>query len=268
MLVPMLPRFSQLAHADNIEGIKNDYRRALRFMVFLSMPLAALFFALPRPIIHTLFERHHFTALSTALVSAALLWLAPSIVFYVGRDLITRVFYAMKDSKTPYYVALIAIVVKAGLDWIVVFKLGTIAQFLGINIGRNDLQFWQMGGLSMATTLITIMNLSLLSLALKQKIGRLGLSSTLKPMALMLTAGTVCGALSWGIFFGLMQIFGHADMDLTQVHTFQSLCFVGVSCTVGMFAYLIACIAFKLEELDMLKRRLPQSALKALRLEK
>jgi hypothetical protein len=37
---------------------------------------------------------------------------------------------------------------------------------------------------------------------------------------------------------------------------------------VGGLAYLIACILFKLEELDMLKRRLPASALKALRLDR
>jgi putative peptidoglycan lipid II flippase len=267
MLVPMLPRFSELAHRNEFDALKNEYGRALRFMVFLSMPLAALLLALPKPIVHTLFERHNFTAESTALVSAALFGLVPSIVFYVGRDLITRVFYAMKDSKTPYYVALVAILVKAVLDWIVVTKFGAISQLLGLNIAHSDYQFWQVGGLSLATTLITIMNLSLLTFALRRKIGRLDLSKTLKPMAMMLVAGTLCGALSFGIFFGLMQMFGHANMDLSQVHTFQSLCFVGVSCTIGMLAYVIACISFKLEELDMLKRRIPASVLKALKLD-
>ncbi len=268
MLVPMLPRFGELAHKEDFAALKTEYGRALRFMVFLSMPLAALLFALPKPIVHALFERHNFTATSTALVSAALFGLVPSIVFYVGRDLITRVFYAMKDSKTPYYVALVAILVKAFLDYVVVAKFGPISQFLGFNIARSDYPFWQVGGLSLATTLITIMNLSLLTILLRRAIGKLGLWKTLKPMAFMLISGTICGAASLAVFTGLMHNLGHADMDLSRVSTLHSICFVGVSCVVGGLAYLIACILFKLEELDMLKRRLPASALKALRLDR
>jgi putative peptidoglycan lipid II flippase len=179
MLVPMLPRFSALAQENDNAGIKLDYKKAFQFLIFLSMPLAALLTALPEPIVTVLFKRGNFTAQSVGLVGEALWWLAPSIMCYLGRDLITRVFYAFKDSKTPFLVAGIAIAVKYALD----------SYFVTV-------MHWNVGGISLATSAITILNLSLLTYFLRKKIGRLGTSTMLKPVAIMLSGGIACGALS------------------------------------------------------------------------
>jgi putative peptidoglycan lipid II flippase len=179
MLVPMLPRFSALAQENDNAGIKLDYKKAFQFLIFLSMPLAALLTTLPEPIVTVLFKRGNFTAGSVGLVGEALWWLAPSIMCYLGRDLVTRVFYAFKDSKTPFLVAAIAIAVKYALDWFFVVQC-----------------HWNVGGISLATSAITVLNLSLLTFFLRKKIGRLGTSTMLKPVAIMLLGGIVCGALS------------------------------------------------------------------------
>jgi putative peptidoglycan lipid II flippase len=179
MLVPMLPRFSALAQENDNAGIKLDYKKAFQFLIFLSMPLAALLTALPEPIVTVLFKRGNFTAESVNLTGEALWWLAPSIMCYLGRDLITRVFYAFKDSKTPFLVAGIAIAVKYILDWFFI-----------------SICHWSVGGISLATSAITVLNLSLLTYFLRKKIGRLGTSTMLKPVAIMLIGGIVCGALS------------------------------------------------------------------------
>jgi putative peptidoglycan lipid II flippase len=273
MLVPMLPRFSELAHAQDFDGLKNDYRRALRFMVFLSIPLTALLIALPEPIIQTLFQRGAFTARSTALVASALLFLAPQIPFYVGRDLITRVFYAMKDAKTPYYVAMVAIAVKTILDWLVVYAFPLVAPRLGLDTTGSNLQIYQVAGMSLATTIITVMNLSILSFVLQKKIGLLGLRKTVKPLFLMGVAGTLCGALSYFVFAGLMHQFGLPDAS-TGIHllgkafkltTLTEALYIAISCAIGLLAYFGTCLMCKLEELDMLAKRLPGPLSKLLR---
>jgi putative peptidoglycan lipid II flippase len=273
MLVPMLPRFSELAHAQDFDGLKNDYRRALRFMVFLSIPLTALLIALPEPIVQTLFQRGAFTARSTALVASALLFLAPQIPFYVGRDLITRVFYAMKNAKTPYYVALVAIAVKTFLDWLVVFAFPLIAPKLGLDPASANFQIYQVAGMSLATTIITVMNLSILSFVLQKDIGLLGLRKTVTPLFLMGIAGTLCGALSYFVFTGLMHQFGLPDAS-TGIHllgkafkltTLVEAFYIAVSCAVGLLAYFGTCLMCKLEELDMLAKRLPGPLSKLLR---
>lgn len=247
MLVPILPRFTEQAASGNIVDLKDELRRALRFLWFLSLPLAAIFFVLPTPIVRLLFERGNFNEHSTALVSWALLFLAPSIFFYVARDLMTRVFYAFKDSKTPYHIALIAIFVKAGLDWFFVTQT---------NLG--------VGGLSTASTLMTLVNLTLLTFFLKKKIGNLGFVQLLKPVGTMLIAAALCGAVVWGVFSTtdqwLQALVRDAAAHYPQIAKLSFLPLVislGASCATGMTVYWVACLAGKLDEPQMLTKRVP-----------
>src|SRR5262249_25505031 len=145
------------------------------FLWFLSLPMAAMLFAVPGPIIHILFERGHFDETSRALTTTALVFLVPMIFFYVGRDLITRVFYAHRDSATPYYVGMVALLLKAYLDWVLIKPLC-------------------IGGISLSTTLITVFNFSALGFLLSRKIGMLGLTKLIKPTAIMIFASACAGA--------------------------------------------------------------------------
>ncbi len=51
MLVPMLPRFTELVAANKIDDLKSDLRRALKLLWFLALPLSAILLALPAPIV-------------------------------------------------------------------------------------------------------------------------------------------------------------------------------------------------------------------------
>lgn len=247
MLVPILPRFTEQATSGALLDLKEELRRSLRFLWFLALPLAAIFFVLPTPIIKLLFERDAFNEHSTALVSWALLFLAPSIFFYVARDLMTRVFYAFKDSNTPYRVALIAIFIKAALDWFFVTQT---------NLG--------VGGLSSASTLMTLINLALLTYFLKKKIGNLGFVQLVKPVGTMLIAAALCGAVVWGVFSSTDQWLQTLVREAAaRSPLFAKLSFLplvlslGASCSIGMITYWIACLGGRLEEPQMLTKRVP-----------
>lgn len=232
MLVPILPRFTQQVNEERIDDLKEELRRSLRFLWFLALPISAILLAIPRPIIEVLFMRGRFDEMSTALVTSALIFLIPSIFFYVARDLMTRVFYAYKDSQTPYKVALLAIVVKALLDWMLVQLMDRTA------------------GISLATTIITIFNLSLLTWALKKKVGDLGFTKMTGPLVVMFLATALCGASTWGAYYGLTQV--HAADN-----TWWRLAYVAVSSIVGMLLYVGLCIVGKLEEPVAVAKRLP-----------
>lgn len=232
MLVPILPRFTEQVNAQRMDDLKEEMRRSLRILWFLSLPLTALFLVIPAPIIQLLFQHGEFTPDSTKMVTWALLLLSPSIFFYVARDLVTRVFYAFKDSKTPFHVALIAIVVKAILDYFLVYHTR-----LGV------------GAISLASTMITLVNLSLLTFFLKKKIGSLGFVRLLKPLSIMLLASALCG----GTAYGVMQLFG-AEYHLDHLHLFAG---VGCASLAGSLVYLAACITFKLEEPILVAARVP-----------
>lgn len=232
MLVPILPRFTQHVEADRIEGLKDEIRKSLRFLWFLALPISAIFLAIGQPIIQALFQRGQFSQADSMLTNTALMFLVPSIFFYVARDLLTRVFYAYKDSETPYRIALIAIFVKAGLDWMLVQIMPRAA------------------GISLATSIMTIFNLTLLTWALKKKTGNLGFTQLTAPLTIMILGTIFCGAATWAAYAGLEQI---AQAN----NTWLRLLYVSISSGVGLLLYVALCIAFKLEEPVAVAKRLP-----------
>ncbi|HEY9679614.1 MAG TPA: murein biosynthesis integral membrane protein MurJ [Drouetiella sp.] len=249
MLVPILPRFSDLASQEKHDGVKNEFRRGLNFLWFISMPLTMVLLVIPKPLVTALYQRGNWTGRDTDLVTTALLFLAPSIVIYIGRDLITRVFYAYKDSKSPYYVGMCAITLKALLDYIFVLQL-----HMGV------------GGISLATTIITVFNFSLLGILLRKKIGSLGIFKLVKPFTIMLTASVIAGFCTHYVYEaaapllasvltpdGSEKIFGIGRRIMQLVSLLAS---IAVASGVGLPLYGVICLLFKLEEPYMLLRRL------------
>jgi putative peptidoglycan lipid II flippase len=232
MLVPILPRFTQQVNEDRIDDLKEEMRRSLRFLWFLGLPISAILLAIPQPIVQVLFMRGHFDEKSAALVTSALVFLTPSIFFYVARDLMTRVFYAYKDSTTPYRVAMIAIVLKGILDWVFV-------QFME-----------RTSGISLATSVITVFNLALLTWALKKKTGNLGFSKLIQPLGVMIFATLVCGISTFGAYTALAHL--HAASN-----TWWRLAYVAASALTGLLLYVAICIAAKLDEPVAVAKRLP-----------
>jgi putative peptidoglycan lipid II flippase len=230
MLVPILPRFTEQVAAKRVDDLKLELSRALKFLWFLALPMAALLLAVPGPIIQVLFERGQFNETSRQLVTTALVFLVPSIFFYVARDLVTRVFYAHHDSKTPYHVALLAIVVHLVLDWVLVGPLG-------------------IGGIALATTLVTVFNLTVLGIFLRVKIGAVGFTKLLEPVAIMIAGSVACGFAAYASHPWLSQ-------QIMPGHFLGHLASVGISCTLGLVIYTAVCLVFKLEEPLMLVNRL------------
>src|SRR5262249_27417473 len=60
MLVPILPRFTEQAAAMEFDELKETFRKGLRIVWFLVLPMAAILIAVPGPIVQLLFERGRF----------------------------------------------------------------------------------------------------------------------------------------------------------------------------------------------------------------
>ena len=87
------------------------------------------------------------------MVTEALCFLSFSILPYVFRDSITRVYYAFNDSKTPFIIAMSSIALKAFLNWLLILKLD-----MGI------------AGITLSTSFVTLFNATLLGLFIFPKI--------------------------------------------------------------------------------------------------
>ena len=87
------------------------------------------------------------------MVTQALWFLSFSILPYVFRDSITRVYYSFNDSATPFAIAFSSIVLKVFLNYLLVKKLA-----LGI------------GGITLSTSLVTLFNAVMLGILISRKI--------------------------------------------------------------------------------------------------
>jgi putative peptidoglycan lipid II flippase len=164
------------------------------------------------------------------------------IFFYVARDLLTRVFYAFQDSRTPFAIAVMAILVKILLDWWFVSVLK-----LGIN------------GIALATTLITIFNLSCLYFFLRMRTGRLGTVSMIKPLMIMVAGSGLCGLTSYFISNNVPQSL--VDYLTSMLASMFGLAWaanriilalnIGIASSAGLLLYLAFCYILKLEELRL-----------------
>jgi putative peptidoglycan lipid II flippase len=105
------------------------------------------------------------------------------------------------------------------------------------------------GGISLATSLITVFNLTLLSFLLKRKIGNLGLTKLLKPYALIALSSGLSGAAIYYCQHWLETV-------LPSQGVLNLLLQIGLDTATGGAVYLTLCMLFKLEEVQALLKRL------------
>ena len=161
---------------------------------------------LRRPIVAMLFERGFFTAESTELVAWALLWYALGLVGHSILEVVVRAFYAMYDTWSPVIVGVIAMSLN------VVFSLVFAAGFSRLGLPPH-------GGLALANSLATALEVAVLLLLIRKRLGGLGVrrlrrgligstaASVVMAIGLWLWIGITAGASVWlsgvgGVFLG------------------------------------------------------------------
>lgn len=146
--------------------------------------LVGWFFA--RPIVVFLYGRGAFANEGIQLTSQALFYAAIGMIGYGLKVILSRVFYALQDTKTPMVNSTIAV----GLNIVLNFIL---AHFMGI------------GGLALATSLSAIVATILLIFSLRKKIGALGFRQTTVSFIKIVAAASVMGVVSRGIYNNLFS---------------------------------------------------------------
>lgn len=124
----LYPKMTELFAKDNkIE--KNSFTLTyINVVSLLVLPLTALIFIFSKEIVQILFGRGAFNETTVLFVSSALKIYALGIVGFSFRDVLNKVFYSMKDTKTPMINGTIAVAVNITLNIVLVNKL----EYLGL----------------------------------------------------------------------------------------------------------------------------------------
>jgi putative peptidoglycan lipid II flippase len=128
----------------------------LRLVIFLTLPAVAGLWVLATPMVRMLFEHGEFDPRSTGLVVFALHFYALGLIGHAVVEIAERVFYAMHDTWAPVLVGVgaMALNVVLSLVW----------------VGR-----WQHGGLALANSVATSLEMLWLLALLHRRMGGLEL---------------------------------------------------------------------------------------------
>ncbi|WP_373532014.1 murein biosynthesis integral membrane protein MurJ [Vampirovibrio sp.] len=237
LLVPIFPRFSRAAAEGNFEEIKRTFKVGVISLWLISIPLLVLMMIYTEPLIRLIFQHGKFDARATNLVSLALVYQALQIIPYFARDSITRVFYAFQDSKTPLMVGLLAIFVKALLNWWLVIKL---------NLG--------VGGITFAITLVTFINMTLLGVLSKKHIQDLGFKEMVIPFVKLAAAGILMALAIYGVQLGLRITPWQAWMPLRpEILEYMAIALASLA---GCAVYGAVVLGLKVSEAQYLQERI------------
>jgi putative peptidoglycan lipid II flippase len=174
VLVPLMPLFASLAVPERWPELRQRVQQGLVTTAVLILPLSMLLAVLARPIVQMAYQRGQFTAEVTQEVAALLTAYAVGMAFYLLRDVVVRIFYALEDGRTPLQISVVAIFLNAGLD-----TLG--------------LEYFGAPGLALATAAVNAIALIWLCVALHRRL-ELSWAQLLRSLGLL----TLCTGLATG----------------------------------------------------------------------
>jgi len=152
----MYPMISRMAAEKNMVGLKKILSESISGINLLVVPATVGLMIFAEPIVRMLFGRGAFDEQAVTLTSSALFFYTLGMVGYGLREVLSRAFYSLQDTKTPMINATIAV----GLNIILNIIL---SRFMGI------------GGLALATSISALFCTLLLFISLRKKIGHFGL---------------------------------------------------------------------------------------------
>ncbi|HUR80642.1 MAG TPA: murein biosynthesis integral membrane protein MurJ [Thermoanaerobaculia bacterium] len=122
---------AELPQMSSVHGSEEEIRvtlrtrldRGLRQVAFFIVPTVVAFLTVGRAILAALFQRGAFTPMTTMLVWYALVGASIGLTASTMSRLYSSTFYALHDSKTPYRVAMMRVVLSASLSFLFAIPL-------------------------------------------------------------------------------------------------------------------------------------------------
>ena len=184
-----LAAVSRRAAVGDMEGLKANVARAVRLAAFLTLPATAGLIALSEPIVRVLYEHGRFTSARTEETARVLLLYTVGLFAYSVVKILVPTFYALKDTKVPVRSSIIAVAAKVALNFPLTWYF---ERAWGANLGY--------AGLALSTAASAVVNLTLLSVALRRRVGSFASHALLGTCARIALASLGVGIAAKGVY--------------------------------------------------------------------
>ncbi|MDY6065159.1 MAG: murein biosynthesis integral membrane protein MurJ [Finegoldia sp.] len=176
------PQFSKFVIGNKIDNLKEAVMGSFSMISVLVFPCTVGLMALSHPIIQLLYYRGEFTVHDVDIAAAALFFYAIGIMGIAVKEIISKVFYSMNDTKTPTINSV----------WMVLVNI------LGdILLGK----MYGIAGLAMATSISSLFGSITMIMRFRKKLGSFkSVESYIKDIIKMFIASIVMGLVAYFLY--------------------------------------------------------------------
>ena len=218
------PILSKYIAENNIDKVKCIFSKSLNIMIVLFIPITIGAIILSEPAISFIYERGEFGYNSTVMTTSAFVMYTIGLLPFALKDVATKVFYSMQDSKSTMYIGIITVALNVILNMLLVKPLGH-------------------NGLALATSLSSIITLPLFILLLRKRLGSLGLKHSFILLFKSCIAGFVMGVIAFYIKDTISLLFGNSKIFML-LNIFITAC-------IGGLTFFAAMIIMRVEEMKI-----------------
>jgi putative peptidoglycan lipid II flippase len=234
VIFPTLAALSELGEVDQRRRL---FSRAVRFIIIATLPAAGGMIVIGRPAVSILFT----DVAEADLVYAVVQIMALAMILQAVHEVVARAFYAQKDTLTPLYVSVTAMVVNI------------VVLVVGFNFYRSADSIplagpFGVGGLALGYLSIFLTELGLLLIVLRRRWGDIE-----EPAIRATLQRAVAATLFMAIPVALID-YGLSQTVFTEATRMAGLVRVGIGGSIGASLFLIGAVLFNIEEVKQLPR--------------
>lgn len=246
------PALSQAWAAKNKEKFLESFSSVFRQILFLIIPISALFFILRAQIVRLILGTGQFSWLDTRLTAACLGVFCFGIFAFAFIPFLARIFYSFQDTKTPVLIGLVSMGLSIILCFLFVKLLGFPNFFQKFTIDFLKLKGIKniaVIGLPLALSLSGIFQFSLLLIILVQKLGNIRFNEIRNSFWKIIVSTLFTGFSSYLV----LQVMA----NFVNMQTFLGVFFQTIAASfVGILVYILITSLLKSPEIKTIKSSL------------
>ena len=206
LAMAVFPTVTRQAGAGDMDGYRNTLVKGIRMTFLFSLPSTVVLFVMGLPVCRLLFQGGKFGYEDSRRTAIVLSFYAIGLIGHSSQQVITRGFYALKDTKTPVRVGIVSVL-------LITVPLGLVSVYTPLSYR----------GIPLAVSLTTIANSAVLFVLLRKKIGRLDTTAVLTSLLKIAAAA----GLMWAVCAVCRMAFEHVINPTTLSRVALELAVVG-----------------------------------------
>lgn len=226
LITVIYPKLSQFVNEKDITNFKKIMVKSSNCIILVVVPIVFGAILLAEPIVRVLLERGSFSHESTLMTSNALRFYAIGIIGYAVKEILSRGFYSLGDTKTPMINSSIAVIINIILDLLFIKPFSYM-------------------GLAMATSISYMVTVVLMFFSLRKKVGSFNGRAVAQVLIKSIIASIAMSIVVLFTYDALVSMLG-----LSFIGECASL---GGAILLGVVVYAICIKLFKVEEIKVLE---------------